>query len=99
MFQRPIKPNGDITGYRILVTHSGPPIVCKEYHLQNVNISSNKTCPEVLVSPTDLNQKIMELNVTDLLPSITFTVNILAYTVEGPGIAFTTAVMTNVAGI
>ncbi|CAC5377933.1 PTPRQ [Mytilus coruscus] len=95
MFQRPNIPNGDITGYKILVT-GGRPVICKEYHLQNVNISANKNCTEVLVSQIELNQKNMELNVTDLLPSVTFTVNILAYTAEGPGIPFTTTVMTNV---
>ncbi|XP_052103012.1 tyrosine-protein phosphatase 10D-like isoform X2 [Mytilus californianus] len=96
MFQRPNIPNGDITGYKILVTGSRLGI-CKEYHLQYVNISANKNCTDVFVSQIELNQKDMELNVTDLLPSVTFTVNILAYTAEGPGIPFTTTVMTNVA--
>ncbi|CAG2256333.1 PTPB [Mytilus edulis] len=97
MFQRPIKPNGDITGYRILVTHSGPPIVCKEYHLQNVNFSPKDKCSSPAInSSITLNQKEMELNVTDLEPSIDYIVDIWAYTSVGEGSPFTVTVMTDV---
>ncbi|CAG2193862.1 PTPRQ [Mytilus edulis] len=91
-FQRPIEPNGDIIQYVIVV--NGPQ-VCKEYRLENISFVVNQSCDGVpSKSQIQLNQKKMELSVTELSPFVEYRVNIWAYTKEGQGVIFPTTVMT-----